>query len=656
MNKPGILVASLCVASLLVAVLAQGPAASPPAAAEATTKPAAPTLKPVLQAIPAGSMGYVVINNLQTAVGNVEKYLTDIGLGEMIAEEMPGGMLKTITSQMKIEKGFQPNGGLAVTMLDPGAFDIDLMKMLGIGKDGATTTPATATAPADQPKLPVVAFLPGKGVAEFFANHKTAPAGKFTQVTIEDGPGPLLAVQHGDYILLSPSGKAIEFVIGAKKSAADELNATQAKLLTDSDIAARVNMKVTGPILNKMIKGVELLTDAKEEGFVGDSAPRLPEPLDEIAPALKHMMPFYRWLIGQMEGVTITGRVGKTGLVFDVLTEWAPESLYAKALAEYKKTAATKLARLPNNSYIFALGVANQGGPATKIILTKYMDAMLGEKHLAKLPELTKAKIKDLALALQDQIGGMELVAGGAGEGAEGVFGASCVIECKDAEAFRNLLAQAAGTTQTVIHKLFGEDNEDILQLKITYAKGAETVGETKLDTISITHPDIDEMDEDELSEMSVFLGEEKIRLFVAQADKNTVVVTFGGSKAFMGEALKAAKAGGGTILKGEGVAEAMKYIPKEPTGLMLFNVQGLIAMITKAAERMSTGEAPPFEITTKVPIALGSAVAGSSEHATVYVPTKLVKEIVAAVQGLFAGMMGPPVPMEQPVPEGEDF
>ena len=66
-------------------------------------------------------------------------------------------------------------------------------------------------------------------------------------------------------------------------------------------------------------------------------------------------------------------------------------------------------------------------------------------------------------------------------------------------------------------------------------------------------------MTDEEKAEMKKVLGEDKIRIRIAQVDPKTLVITFGGGKTFMVAAIDAARKGG-TI--GQNPNENTSYFP----------------------------------------------------------------------------------------------
>jgi hypothetical protein len=134
--------------------------------------------------------------------------------------------------------------------------------------------------------------------------------------------------------------------------------------------------------------------------------------------------------------------------------------------------------------------------------------------------------------------------------------------------------------------------------------------------------------------------------------------MSFGGSTDMLKSVLKTA-GGGGDIGADAHNKEAMKYMPSKPVSLMLFNGANLFQLIAEGTQQMG-GQMPPFQITTKIPAAMGVGVSGSAEHVVVYVPRELLKEMMMPF--MMMGMGGGPAtgPMDAPAPAeprgGEDF
>ena len=615
-------------AVVLVALAAAGARAQEAAPAP----PPMPKPEPIISHIPAGTMGFVVVNDVQATTEKVESFLKEIGLAPMlgISDETPGMVLAMLKGAAMLGEGFNAQGGFAAVMLDPQPFGVDLGQMM--------TPDMSATQPAEKPKVPFVLFVPGTGVKEVFGNYPCVEAENYTKVSLR--MGEMFAAKCGGYVILSPTPKALDAVMQAGQKVAAELTGDEAKLLAQSDIGAWANMKIVAPIYSAML-------DKVQQQMAGSGMMGPPKFLASV-------FPFYKTMIAQMQSVALGGRFVETGLVFEETITVLPDSTLAKATAEAKTSTAKELLnRLPNLPYVLAGGGTGNSSEQEKEMTDELLDKVLADESMAKVPEETKAKIKELVIGFNEQVTGMQFVGGGAPEGS-GLFGLACVIQCKDAETVKAMLADSAAVTETLIKSLI--DDEDVQELKISYIEAADTAGEAQVDAIRITHPELDEMDEEDKAEMKKVLGVDGVRLLIAAADENTVVVTFGGSQAFLSEAIKTA-GGGGTIPAGEELAEALKYMPDKPTGIMLLNVGNLFEVILKGVKVMQDNEEAmlPVQIMTKTPIAIGTGVQENAVRVVAYVPNSLIKEAVGTVM-MF--MMPPPAmpPGGEPAPEGEDF
>lgn len=601
------LIVAVCVVALAQAAFAQG---AKPAAPVAASAPAVKA-QPILEAIPAGTMGYVVVPSIKGTFGDVTKFLEDIGVSELLQAFMPGDLLDMVKTQAKLGDGFNAEGGFAVVMLDPAPFGIDFVKMIDDHSDA-------------KKDVPVVLFVPGNSVKDVFGAYEITTEGAYSKVELR--MGTMYATQLGGYIVLSPMAKALETVTKAEKRAATELTNNRNEALLKSDLALNVNMKIAGPVYLAFVEKMMEMT----KGQAGMNV--FPTKL------LNSVMPFYRQMFQQLDSLAITLSFGRSGgLVFEEFVTALPDSTMGKALAAYKPTGEPLMDRLPNLPYVFAMG-SQMCGKDASVFQADMIDTLV--KGL-EISEASRAKIKKLTATSEDQVTSYQLVIGGAPEGA-GVAAAAVVINCKDSEVVKPLIADSADVTLTVIKELIGKDKDSKdLDVSVAYKKDADKVGDLSVDTLTIDSNVLNAMEADDKANMKAILGQDKLVFFVASPDKTTVVVTFGGDKAFLAEALKAAK-GGGTIGKDPQTVEALKALPKNPNSVVLFNFGNLWQVVTKGAKALGKGDdIPPLNIEGKTPIVVGSAISGNTVQVTFYVPSSLVKEIVDNVK-MFMGMGGP--------------
>jgi hypothetical protein len=192
--------------------------------------------------------------------------------------------------------------------------------------------------------------------------------------------------------------------------------------------------------------------------------------------------------------------------------------------------------------------------------------------------------------------------------------------------------------------------------LEISYLKSAESMDQTSIDAIDVSHPELTGLSEKDRQDMIKILGEDTIRIRVATPDANTVVMTFGGGQAMLAAAIKAATSGG-TVIDEKETAQAMKHMPSKPSLLMLFNAANLTDLIAKAMLALDPQSPPlPVKIETRTPIAMGAGISGNEVDIAMYIPNALIKEAI----GAFRAVTGAPPqigtttrPATQPAGEG---
>ncbi len=601
--------------------------------------------EPVISHIPAGSMGFVVVPSIEGMTGNIDKFIADLGFGQMLSQPDPADPNKTVQIPVitllkggaQLGEGFNAKGGFGAVLLDLKAFDINLMELIGGAMGGGGDSPEAGAQPKAKQKLPVVFFIPGKDVKGVLGAYNPQQAGKYMTVNLP--PGPMFAGQIGSYVMISPNDKALDAIAAATKMASAELPAEQLKAISESQLAICLNGKVAGPALIEIMQ----LAEAQATAQAG-----------EMAPLLGTYFKIYRELLAQLDTVTLAGRFVEGGLVFDELISFQPETPYAKAVAAAKMTGKAGLDALPNMPYVLAMGAVASTTPQNVQMGLDMINSMLLSKPMADMPDDLKAGIKKSYQDTIDQITGVQFVGGGGAPAGSGVFGLSFVIQCKDSAKMKDILAESTGLAQKLI-KHFGKDEPDANSVVIKYVKGLEPVGQISADAIVIESPKLEKMEESERAEMKKVLGEDKIHVRVLATDKNTVVVTIGGASAFFAEAVKAATAHSGKIGTDADSMAAIKHLPAARNLVMLFSASNLYDVIVSGMKTMAPQtELPPFKINCKTPIAMGAGTTGQSAHVVVFIPTDLIKDVAGMVMMFTGGAGGgnpPPPPMG-----GKDF
>lgn len=131
-------------------------AAAMPQQAPAADKPA----KAILEMIPAGTMGFVVVNDVQGSTSAVDKFMERIGQAKALNTETYKGCLEFLRVQAKLGEGFNSQGGFAAVMLDPQQFNVTIEKLTKGDESGQPV------------KLPAVLMVPGSSIESVFTQYE----------------------------------------------------------------------------------------------------------------------------------------------------------------------------------------------------------------------------------------------------------------------------------------------------------------------------------------------------------------------------------------------------------------------------------------------------------------------------------------------------
>jgi hypothetical protein len=614
-NRVKAVIASVCMLAAVAAAQPSPTSAPPPAQL--------PPATPVMQMIPAGTMGFLVTTGVEKTASDIETFLSAAGATEMMG--MPpeaGWLLQMIGGQAMLGEGFNPAGGLAVVMLDPQQFGVDLSAMAGLTPDDEP--------PAGEQKLPVVIIVPGQSIESVFSNYQITPGEPFATVGLR--MGPMLAAAVGGYVVLSPRSDALQAVLDAKTKAGDAIPKAQLAELAGADLGIYVNMKVAGPIVVRMM---------------GDLEKKMPSSMPGGGMNPADMVALYKQIYGdiikQMTDATLGLRFTENGLVVAGRCAFDPESEWGQVITSYQPSGGKLLDRVPNINYVLAYGVSLAGSPEKlRELSNSMMSKMFGLKMFSGISPEVRQKLIELSRKGSEQQTGAQLVIGGAPEGA-GLFGLSILLEFKDAAEGMDLLNSGFEAYAQMYSQMSFGPMIDLSQLKLVPTKDAETVMDLPVETVEIKLPQLDEMSDDERAKMTQALGEDKLMFRVAKINDKDVALTFGGGQPMMAAAIEAARSGG-TVMQSVSTTKAMSYMPTRPVGMMLFDAGHLMTLVKGAVATLSPDAPPlPFDVTTNEPVALGLGVEGAEVHSALFVPSELVKQVVQAVAAAMTPHAPPP-------------
>ncbi len=577
--------------------------------------------------IPADCVGFVVVNDLQGLLdkdGKVDRFIQRIGMGPLVGQMMPNGLLDMAVGQLGLGEGFTGKGGLAVAMLNPKVEGIDLAALMQQSIQGGR--------PPEDLKLPFVVALPGTNIEKVFANYNPTSQGKYTQLMLP--PGPMLGTTVGNYMFLSPSSKALDVIRSSNKSIVGTMAADHRAALMRADVGIHINMATAGDIFSEASKVMENQLRQQKQMMMQYG---MRGPATSFMDMYINMMPAYRKWNEQVLASTVAGRMVDSGLVVEQLQSFKPDSELGKQFAALPPAKGDLLSGLPDLPYVMAMGTEQfpgmQEGMSVHLDL---IDTMLSQSGAGALSAKTRTEFEKLFLSTEKQLDQVRIVIGGAPDG-KGLFGVAKVLKVDDSKKMMEIIHGYTDLTNHLLHEKLGAMEDDFRQLSLVYVRGDTKLGGTAVDVIDVTHPDLAGLSPREREELGKVLGEERIRFFVSAPDKNTVLATFGGTEAMMKAAIEAR--GSSNVTDSRYAKEAAKYMPDNPSMLMAIHPANLYDVAISAAKKMDPDvPLPPARITCQIPVMVGSSIQGTTVHANLYVPTRLVKDAMVFYMSMAGG------------------
>lgn len=599
--------------------------------------PNQPAAESVLTHLPGDVMGLMVAPNVKDLLAHIEQMVTDIGLGEELQQNAPGGLLPMMAMMTGLGEGYNPNGGVAMVVVDLDKAGVDVDAMLE-GKTGPDFKP------------PIVLYMAGQELTSIF------PAAQKTKdgTMIVPPMGPVHTAKVGSYVVISPSAKALAIATAGPKLAAS-LPAAHLASLGQADVGLYYNMKQVGPLVQKVIE------KAKQDAM----PPAATQPAEDggARPAMdpNMMLGFGMFemaadFLDQMSHVTAAYRLKKAGLLVDYLVDYVPGSDLGKMVAAYKPSTKTYLDRLPDLPYVMATGWQWAGTQMYVEQSMNMLEQMLGLADL-KLPADLRTRMMKLNDEMGDEVTGFQIV-GGMPRG-PGLFGLGMVIACKDAAKVKQLLPTKAELLTELVQSTLGKKEEEFQTLKLAYVENVGSVAGLQVDAMELTHKDLDELSPQEKADMTKVLAEDKIRFYVVQTGPKTLVMTMGGSMPMLARCVQAAQAGG-KIPADPGVVEALKHMPAERVGVLVMSPKNLFNAVQAGMKKMGEpSDLPPeFGFKGEVPLAMASTVKDTTVHSVLFVPVSAAKDVYSWVMAEMQAKMQQMQQQQQPQPQqgGSDF
>ncbi len=567
---------------------------------------------PILKMIPADSLGYVVVNNVNGLFTEADAYIKQIGLAELAGQEMPQGVLAAARKALNLGEGLDANGGAAFVLLDPAPLGLNLISML---------LPASSSASAPSlPPVPYVVILPAGGLKPLLGAFEIEESKPYARVAMPTGD--LYADARGGYILLSPTPKALDAMAAAKRTADLELSPAELKLASSSAAAAMLNCRVAAPMAQKVVNALNLMALAAK---ATDTRPPA-----ELRTYLEFRQNIAQLLkaVNQMDRLLMAVQRKDAGLAGQLVIRYLPDTPAAKAVAAAGAMQPKPLlGGVRGGPYILAMDFANLREPEPQTMLAQLEAALQGAKQLK--PARRDEAMAQLTKILQE-VEGVQLLMAPGDDDAQGTIGITAVIRCQDSSRLQAMLAQSAPLADRIRREMLAPDM-DANEFAIRCAAGSLKIGDVQADVISVECP------ADEQAMFKAMFGPHGLTALMAPAGKNTLVISLGGGVAGMTRALAAARSGDGKLLSTPEARQCLQHLGKNMQAVCLMNMSVYGEAINKTMVRL-TGKEALATLQCKVPMGLAISIEDDASILSFYLPTELMREVCA-------GLCGPKTP-----------
>ncbi len=632
-----LLIAFFTIAGLAAgSLLAQGPmAATQPSPASAP----AGIPQSLLNAIPDQALAFVAVANMQQAGAKVDQLIADLNLSQM----MPGSILDKIREEQDFGPGFNANGGFALAMLDPNLF-------------GYTPQDITEEKPGPDKPAPVVYLVAGTDVKTLFNGFKASSEEGLTKLESQYGEVVYAKMADG-YILLAEDTQPLKVIAQGKGSVMSRLSGPHKMLISQSDALGFADVKALRPWIHALfVKLAQQAEAAPQRGRMFMSPPGM----------MRAYMGFWENLVSQIDLVTIGANLNKEGITLARVATFDPNSAIAKMSGGIKFASGPMLTQMPGLPYVLAIGTEPmvQISPETQAEYRKWianaMSAFSGDT-------LKKEQIDRLAQISADNLSHVksERMFLGASPAGSGVFGLAVIYNVDNADAVLASLPEAIQIQEQAMNSLISRAMTGMMHqagsmpatapasqpkqqmVSMKYTPNAMTVADAQISTLDLVIPQLSEkMDANARAILTKVLGEENIRVYIAKASDKIVVVTLGGAKAFLTEAITAAR-DGKDLAADASVAGSLKHLPKDSVGAMVISLPNLFRQISdgiSAVEGPDAAQRSPLasvNFTATAPIAAGRAQVTDGDYGRIFIPTDVLSDLVRNVMMIQMRAMG---------------
>lgn len=562
-----------------------------------------------LNAIPADTLFFIRVNNIQQTSQKFANYTTELGIAQFQPKlQDPLGAFK---QDMGVHKGLREDGDAIVAFLDP--------EVTGLGLDDST-----------------IVLLPVTDYEAFIGNFENAKTEDgITEFQSPNSHLPTYAARWGDYAALSPSR---EMVIRQPETHL-AIEGLAARQLQDQDAVFYANFeKIAAVALPKLRENrANILADVQRELQTTPEQQRL---APVVAAAVERGLDIAERFLEDARSATFGVTIGERGLNTTLTAEFKPDTYGARTIAQLKGSKDSLVSGLPQNEYLMYGGSAMDPKVATQLfedLLNPVIQA-LGQVEGADAATANRfiEAMKTYYGTSTSQSWGM--LAPNAALGEESLVQTVVVVR---GDASKLLAAQKdMFQLQTELMQAFSGTTGQ--QVTINYTEKAKTVGDVELDRFtSEVNIDPNSPEAAQAAQaMQMIYGPGGLGGFTGIVDGKLLTAT-GVPEERLQEVIDAASSDENFIAGKAPVEAVAAELPAEQVIVVYIPIDQWVrtAAVYAAQFGMPLQVQLPPDLS---PVGVSVATEGEALRIDSHIPTDLVQSLVAAGMQMMMGQIGP--------------
>lgn len=552
-------------------------------------------MQAALKTIPGDVIGFVCVPSAEGLDGKIMKVAQTLGLAPM----MPGSPLQLMKDYSGAATGLDGAGSITILMFKPKSAD------------------EAALAAATVMQLPT-------------ANAQTLMDELGAEAEVE-GLRPLTRFGEGQYALAR--GKHV--AIGGNKELLKKLQSA------DADISSRIS----GPALEHLSTlDVAVWVDVQKAGeFAKPMIDQFLQMMDTGGGPASIEAIQHKSMVKNVNMLTEGLDTAQMGLAVTPKGITTSFHLAAKEGTKlggmFKDTPYSEgglLSGLPADPYIFA------GGQKVDAKAMKEswddLNAILSADELkescdADMLATVRTQLETLLTELQGGAVSITLLP----ESPEGLVGLTLAMNVSDASKWIDSFEKTVTAAKDVSKD---EEAKEALS-KLTFQKGAAMIDGVSAHKLAFDLPAVAELDPEDAEEMKKVLGKDGVMFYLAAADNDTVVMTFGGGEARLAEVIKVAKSGAAPLSDEASIKNVTASLPKKRSSEMYFAADRMFKLVENINRAVGEEPFPIRMAEVNAPIAIITSGGGLHVQMDVFLPMETVVAVKDTImQAMFSGMM----------------